>query len=257
MRGLESSSSLAWKDARCRIERQGQQHRSNSRGLPVHVHKQLLQDLETGGGLNVADVKAICDADMATFGPPGSTLRRTVQQRVGYLKTLSMINYVHLCSELRVPVSRNTLYDVQRVAPGLPPHKKGNPTPTRNTILRQGDTPKSTPRRPQAPRGGTRSPSKREKLTARDDMSRKYHPIPSMVAYRSKYTGRSVASRNVCASRVLTASIFDLLQLSSTTTTTFIRKNLSLMSIIPNAMEASCYSTRHATCLLLPSLVKP
>jgi len=76
--------------------------RSNSRGLPLHIQKQLLQDIEAAGGLTAAKLANICNRRSDIYGTPASTRRSQIQQKVKRLKLLSREEYLILLTEHRI-----------------------------------------------------------------------------------------------------------------------------------------------------------
>lgn len=85
----------------------------SSKGLPQHVQKQLLQDIEQFGGIGVCPpgssftrlpfkLQHLCKRRCDIYGRPGTDLRKQVENRVQKLKKLKQADYYRLLAELGV-----------------------------------------------------------------------------------------------------------------------------------------------------------
>jgi len=76
---------------------------SDSRGLPLHLQKQLLQQIEKEpGGLKHLKLKSLCDRFPQAYGARGSKLREKVQNKVDRWKRLDKNSYGCLLIKLGV-----------------------------------------------------------------------------------------------------------------------------------------------------------
>jgi hypothetical protein len=112
--------------------------RTNAAGLPLHVQKSLLQDIEESGGLGLASfgltsscsakafaLKNICNRRSDIYGVVGSERRRQVQNKVSRWKCLEQADYYLLLANLGVrPAQGRTLSTERSSSPPHPPHKK-------------------------------------------------------------------------------------------------------------------------------------
>ena len=87
-----------------RRNRQRSPCRTNIASLPNHLQKALLQDIENAGGIKntLSTLKGICDYKEDVYGPPKSALRKKVQERVRYWRSLPENEYYHLVATLGV-----------------------------------------------------------------------------------------------------------------------------------------------------------
>jgi hypothetical protein len=72
-------------DQRTRKTRRRQPDGTNSGGLPLFVQKNLLKYIE-GPAPRHLKTREICDLRPDLFGQPGSTLRKSVQNKVQWFK---------------------------------------------------------------------------------------------------------------------------------------------------------------------------
>lgn len=64
------------------------------RGLPKHLFKELLIDIEAAGGLSTNfNLKHLCNQKPHSYGIPNSKLRKQIQNRVDRLKNLTAADY--------------------------------------------------------------------------------------------------------------------------------------------------------------------
>lgn len=75
--------------------------RTNNAGLPLHVQKQLLQDIENARGISFSyDLKRICDQRQEIYGEPGTERRRQVRNKVQHWRGLERGAYVEILFNL-------------------------------------------------------------------------------------------------------------------------------------------------------------
>ena len=153
--------------------RSTQPSRTNAAGLPLHVQKSLLQDIEESGGLGLVGcgptstssakafcLKRICNRRSNIYGEVGSERRRQVQNKVTRWKCLEQADYFLLLADLGVRpiqakavstkrfssspphpqkhlVLRSTFPSTATVSSRSPPDVQKKPTPgeTRSTLL--------------------------------------------------------------------------------------------------------------------------
>ena len=87
-------------------------------GLAPSASLKLLRDLETKGGLYFCSkvnrrVEDLCNADVSSFGGSGTKLRRSVQNRVSFLKSKSPLDYLKVLKTNGVSPATETLDHAQ------------------------------------------------------------------------------------------------------------------------------------------------
>lgn len=88
-----------------------------SRGVPQHVLKQLLSDIEEQGGLQSKfTLRAVCDSKPELYGNKGTLQRRAIQNKTHRLKLLHRGEYLELLAFFGIQSSQGR----QRVLE--PPH---------------------------------------------------------------------------------------------------------------------------------------
>lgn len=73
-----------------------------SRGLSLHIQKQLAADIEADGGLSAFSLKKICNRKTDIYGETCSNRRRQVQNKVFKWKRLEPVEYAYLLTQLKV-----------------------------------------------------------------------------------------------------------------------------------------------------------
>jgi hypothetical protein len=116
---------------------------SNLAGLPLHIQKQLLQDIEeAGGGIAGFKLQHLCNRRPAIYGNKSSDRRRQVQNKFHQWKTLDQTGYYHLLSSFGVQPARNgSLEESNEEAEPL----LEDPTPAPTPPARQHQLPPQTP----------------------------------------------------------------------------------------------------------------
>lgn len=69
---------------------------SKARGLPLHLQKQLLQDIEEAGGCKAFKFLHLCDRKPDFYGAPGSERRRQIQNKYYKWSNYTSSKYVKL-----------------------------------------------------------------------------------------------------------------------------------------------------------------
>ena len=112
--------------------------RTNSKGLPLHIQKQLLIDIEGAGGLRACSVKRICDSRIDLFGEAASNLRKQVQNKINRWKELDLPAYYRLLATFSI-IPQNS----QFLAPSTTPeeHQRQQPARTLPTPARRQQLP--------------------------------------------------------------------------------------------------------------------
>ena len=73
--------------------------RSNKNGLPLHLEKHLLSDIEAAGGIQVASIPSVLNLpgkEHGIYPPPNTPLRSKIFKRTDYLKSLPREDYLQL-----------------------------------------------------------------------------------------------------------------------------------------------------------------
>jgi hypothetical protein len=73
-----------------------------SRGLSLHIQKQLAADIEADGGLSAFSLKKLCNRKADIYGETFSNRRRQVQNKVFKWKQLEPVEYACLLTQLKV-----------------------------------------------------------------------------------------------------------------------------------------------------------
>jgi hypothetical protein len=119
------------------------------RGVPKHLFKQLLTDIEASGGLSEGFLlKRICDQNPLSYGSPNSKRRKQIQNRTDRLKKLSATDYQEYLNFFGVHSSRQTHFLIQpenAAVPELPPSPSIMTTPRRTRMSNSGTPPDSPP----------------------------------------------------------------------------------------------------------------
>jgi len=71
-------------------------------GLPGHIQKQVLQDIEESGGLSFTNLDRLCKRKPEIFGKTNSPLRRQIQNKVARWKKLERVDCYKLLLNLEV-----------------------------------------------------------------------------------------------------------------------------------------------------------
>jgi hypothetical protein len=71
--------------------------------------KQLLSHIEEAGGLDKANLKAICDSNPTIFGGSGKGIRRSYQNEVSNIRKRSPRNYLQLLSSYGIKPSAEAI----------------------------------------------------------------------------------------------------------------------------------------------------
>lgn len=100
----DSSSSLSLSETFVKAER----------GLPVHIQKILLEDIEAAGGLGVCNLPRICNKRVDIYGNPNSKRRRAVRNKVARWKKLKERQYSRLLEQLGLPESSSNQFTPSR-----------------------------------------------------------------------------------------------------------------------------------------------
>jgi hypothetical protein len=67
-----------------------------TRGLPKSLLRLLLQDIQAQGGRKDFVLRTLCNLRPEVYGSPGSALRRAIQNKTNYIKSLNAIEYHEL-----------------------------------------------------------------------------------------------------------------------------------------------------------------
>lgn len=69
-------------------------------GLPLHIQKALLSDIERLGGLQAVNLVSVCNQRPDIYGDPGTPRRRQVQNKVHLWRRLSELEYYKVLSAI-------------------------------------------------------------------------------------------------------------------------------------------------------------
>jgi len=129
----------------------------DGRGLPIPIQKNLLEDIELGGGLSTLNLSRLCTLREDLYGKPNSKTRRQVQNKVDKWKKLSSGDYRDLLQQFGILTRQKT-----------PPSTSSASTDRSSSSVVSEDLSEDAPARP-APRSATpaRSASKRSAVPAR------------------------------------------------------------------------------------------
>ena len=110
-------------------------------GVPFHIQKQLLVDIQAAGGLHVAALKQLCDLKPEIYGLPASQFRRKIQNKVGVWKQKTPHHFHKIATQLLGQENEN-----QRTLPPATPPKRPKPKQTPSSqsesdIMDSGMTP--------------------------------------------------------------------------------------------------------------------
>jgi hypothetical protein len=115
-------------------------HTYNNKGFSNHLQKQLLQDIQNGGGLNSCRLKNICNRNSDSYGKPSSDLRKRIQNQVYRWKKLNSYQYAKLLHDFGVllpisadqtpPTPSTPLSQKQSTLPSPPPQRPSTTTHT-------------------------------------------------------------------------------------------------------------------------------
>ena len=71
-------------------------HRSTCQSIPIHLQRQLLNDILNSGGLFATSLRCICDSNPHLYGFPGTKERKRIQNKVYRWKLLSEEEFADL-----------------------------------------------------------------------------------------------------------------------------------------------------------------
>ena len=142
--------------------------RSNSAGPPEVVQRELLEDIEAGGGLTALSaskfgLRDLCDKKPDVFGERGTELREQLRQKVRHWKSLKEEEYQNeVLAPLQVLPHKYRQNSQQKKAPPPPP-----------------STPSTTTNKAASKKSGSKKSTKQKESTVPAHSSPEPTPVPS------------------------------------------------------------------------------